>query len=149
MPNAKTAAPTFIFNKDIIGNGFLFKDLGSSEQEIMDKVNEISVLHGRPTRKNSDFYNLTEQGIVFLELKEAPKHKTQSELNEFFGMDNRNDIYMDGYLIESKNYGIALNGITEIEIVEPDTLNGLGQRVLNIWTIKKGQRYREHQNDEK
>nr|WP_298996640.1 hypothetical protein [uncultured Allomuricauda sp.] len=143
LPNAKTKSPTYILNKNIIGNQYLVENLGDSKEEVLDKVNEISVLKYKPDRENSDFYNLTSQGLILVELKKSVPSKTQSELNDFFGMDAQSDIYIDGYLLESKKYKIAIEGITEIEIVEPDTLNGLGNSVLNIWTLTKKERYQE------
>ena len=146
LPNAKTQKPTYIFNKKIIGNEFLIKSLGTSEKEAKDKVNELSVLKIKGNRKDNDYYNLTDYGLVFLDLKEIPESKTQLELKEFFGLAEENEIYIDGYLLEGKKYRIALSGVTEIEIVEPDTANGLENRVLNIWTITKHERYRENPN---
>lgn len=144
LPQAKTQNPTYIFNKKIIGNEFLIKSLGSSEKEIKEKVGEISVLKKKPNRKNSDYYNLSSQGMVFVDLKENVFSKSQSELNEFFGLDKQNEIYIDGFLLESKEYRIALTGITEIEIVEPDDANGLKKSALNIWTLAKNERYTDN-----
>ena len=143
LPNAKTQKPTYIFNKKIIGNEFLIKGFGSSEKEAKEKVQELSVLKIKGNRKENDYYNLTGYGLVFLDLKESPESKTQSELKEFFGLDKKGKIYVDGYLLESKKYRIATIGITEIEIVEPDTANGLKNRAINIWTLPKNERYRE------
>ena len=69
LPQAKTQKPTFIFNEKIIGNEFLVKSLGPSKQELNEKIKGISVLHGKPNREQSDYYNLTERGIVFVDLK--------------------------------------------------------------------------------
>lgn len=146
LPRAKTQKPTLIFNKKIIGNEFLMKQLGFSEEEVNEKVNEIGVLKDKQNRELSDYYNLTEHGLVLLDLKEIPESKTQLELKEFFGLDKQNEIYIDGYLLEGKKYRIALSGVTEIEILEPDNANGLKTRVLNIWTIAKNERYRESPN---
>ena len=146
LPQAKTQKPTFIFNKKIIGNESLIKNLGSTEQEIREKIKEVFVIIDKPTRELSDYYNLTEQGLLFVDLKEKLLSKTQSELNEFFGLDKQNEIYIDGYLIEDKKYSIALTGITEIEIVEPNDANGLKGRVINIWTLAKNERYIQNIN---
>lgn len=146
LPNAKTQKPCLIFNKNIIGNEYLMKNFGTSEEEVKEKVKEIAVLKGKGNRKENDYYNLTSYGLVFLDLKEIPESKTQAELKEFFGLDKENEIYIDGYLLEGKKYRIALNGVTEIEIVEPDNANGLENKVLNIWTIAKNERYRENLN---
>ena len=146
LPQAKTQKPTYIFNKKIIGSELLMKRLGSSEEEVLKKVYEISVLKDKQSREFNDYYNLTGQGILFVDLKEKPISKSQSELNDFFGLNKQNEIYIDGYLLESKKYRISLIGVTEIEIVEPDNINGLKSRVLNIWTLAKSERYMENTN---
>lgn len=143
LPNAKTQKPCLIVNKKIIGNDNLMKGLATTEREVKEKVNGIWVLKGKGNRKENDYYNLTDYGLVFLDLKESPESKTQKELKEFFGLDKKGKIYIDGYLLESKKYSIALIGVTEIEIVEPDTANGLESRALNIWTLPRNERYRE------
>lgn len=143
LPNAKTQKPCLIFNKKIIGNEYLMKSFGTSEEEVKEKVKEIAVLKGKGNRKENDYYNLTQYGLVFLDLKESPESRTQSEFKDFFGLDKNGKIYVDGYLLETKKYRIATIGITEIEIVEPDNANGLESRALNIWTLPKNERYRE------
>ena len=121
LPQAKTQKPTYIFNKKIIGSELLMKRLGSSKEEILKKVNKISVIKDKQSREFSDYYNLIGQGVLFVDLKEKPISKSQSELNDFFGLNKQNEIYIDGYLLESKKYRISLIGVTEIEIVEPIT----------------------------
>ncbi|WP_158850284.1 hypothetical protein [Algibacter sp. L1A34] len=143
LPQAKTQKPSFIFNQNIIGNEYLIKSLGTSEDEIKSKINEMSILKEVPNKELIDYYNLTEQGILFVDLKKIPESKNQSELNQFFGLKKKGKIYIDGYLLESEKYNIALICITEIEIVEPDSANGLKSRVLNIWTLPKNERYQE------
>ena len=143
LPQAKTQNPSYLFNKYIIGNEYLIKSLGTSKEEVKEKVDKISVLKDKGNRESNGFYNLTEYGIVFVDLKESPANKTQSELKDFFGMDKRTEIFIDGYLLENKNYRIALTGITEIDVIEPDNANGLKSKALNIWTLAKNERYRE------
>ncbi|MBT2161554.1 hypothetical protein [Zobellia barbeyronii] len=146
LPQAKTQKPFLIFNKNIIGNDFLMNRFGTSEKEAREKIKEMYVLIDKQNRELSDYYNLTEHGLVLFDLKDSLISKTQSELNKFFGLDKQNEIYIDGYLLESKKYSIALIGITEIEIVEPDGINGLKNRVLNIWTLGKSKRYFKNEN---
>ncbi|PHR90525.1 MAG: hypothetical protein COA80_16020 [Leeuwenhoekiella sp.] len=141
LPLAKTLKPTVIFNENIIGNESFIMSLGSTQKEVREQIKEVSILKDKQTRELSDFYNLTEQGILFVELKEVPVSKTQSELNEFFGLEKRNEIYIDGYLLENEKYSIALAAIKEIELVEPDDKNGLKNNVLNIWTLAQNERY--------
>jgi len=49
----------------------------------------------------------------------------------FFGLNADTDLYVNGFLLENKNYKIASNSIAKIEIIEPDNLF-LDRRVLNI-----------------
>lgn len=141
LPQAKTKNLSYIFNKNVIGNESIFKSLGNTEQEVKDKVEQLSVLIDKPNRETADYYNQTEQGILFIDLKEKLTSKTQWELNEFFGLDKQTEVYVDGYLLESKKYKIALKAIVAMEIVEPNTTNSLKTRVLNVWTLKKSERY--------
>ena len=146
LPNAKTQGPTYIFNKNNIGNANYLQRLGNTEEERKEKIKEVSVLMEKPNKEECEYYNLTSQGILFVDLKEIPKSKTQAEIKAFFGLEEATEIYIDGYLLESKKYSIALEGTTEIEIVEPDEVNGLKSKALNIWTLSKEERYSENTN---
>ncbi|WP_027078009.1 hypothetical protein [Maribacter antarcticus] len=81
----------------------------TSKQDVKNKNEEISVLKDKQNRASSDYCNLTEQGILFVDLKEKIASRKQTELNEFFRMNNQTDIYADGYLVEHK--GIRLHSI--------------------------------------
>ncbi|WP_143569709.1 hypothetical protein [Tenacibaculum agarivorans] len=70
--------------------------------------------------------------------------KTQAELNTFFGLEKTSDIYVDGYLVDSKAYKISLAGISDIELIYPNTENKLSSTVLNIWTLPLEKRYRSN-----
>lgn len=140
LPSAKTQNPSFIFNEYIIGSEALLNSFGTSEKELKKVVKEISVLKGRPKKGQDDYYNLSEHGILFVDLKKKIASKSQSELNKFFGLAPQNEIYVDGYLVESKKYEIALGSIIEIELIEPDLNNNHEQRALNIWTLIKNER---------
>ncbi len=137
LPQAKTNSPTLIFNKTIIGSEHLLKILDLSKEDVHD----VLVLKDKPYEKTSDYYNLSSQGVLFVNLKIELASKTQSEMNTFFGLDEQNEIYIDGFLLDTKKYSIAVAGITEVEIVEPNNINKLKERVLNIWTLPKTKRY--------
>ncbi|KAA5825098.1 hypothetical protein FPF71_07840 [Algibacter amylolyticus] len=89
LPQAKTQKPSVIFNKNIIGNEYFIKSLGTSEDELKSKINEMSILMEIPNKESIDYYNLTEQGILFVDLKTIPVSKKQSELNQFFGLKKK------------------------------------------------------------
>jgi hypothetical protein len=133
LPTVKNNCPTIIIEKDIIGND---SAIGTTK-ELIDK---ISVIKGKANRKEHKFFNLTENGIVFVSLKKETAFRTQSELNDFFGIEKNNEIYVNGYLIENSDYKIATECILEIELVEPDSENKLKSKVINVWTLTKDQR---------
>ncbi|SHM83606.1 hypothetical protein [Polaribacter sp. KT 15] len=133
LPNVKNTCPIIIIGKDIIGNK-------SAIESTKEFTAEISVLKDKPNRKKHDFFNLTENGIIFAKLEKKTDFKTQSELNEFFGIKKDNEIYVNGYLIENSKYKIATECIMDIELVEPDSENKLKNKAINVWTITKEQR---------
>lgn len=133
LPKTESNCPTFIIEKDIIANESV---IGTSKELIA----EMSVLKDKPNRKEHKFFNLTANGIISVSLKKETTFKTQSELNEFFGIEKNNGIYVNGYLIEKSDYKIATECIMEIELVEPDTENKLVNKAINIWTLTKEQR---------
>ncbi|MCK8481727.1 hypothetical protein [Psychroserpens algicola] len=129
----KSNCPTIIIEKDIIANE---STIGTKK----DLILEMSVLKDKPNRKEHKFFNLTENGIVFFTLKNKPTFKTQTELNEFFGIEKNNEIYVNGYLIENSDFKIATESIIEIELIEPDSENKLERKVINVWTLTKEER---------
>ncbi|SDF59380.1 hypothetical protein [Cellulophaga baltica] len=133
LPFTKSNCPTFIIDKDIIANE---SAIGTTKE----LITEISVLKDKPNRKEHKFFNLTDNGIIFVSLKKETAFKTQSELNEFFGIEKNNGIYVNGYLIENSDYKIATECIIEIELVEPDTENKLENKAINVWTLTKEKR---------
>ena len=133
LPKTGSNCPTFIIEKDIIAN----KSVIEIKKEL---IMEISVLKDKPNRKEHTFFNLTANGIIFVSLNKETAFKTQSELNEFFGIEKNNGVYVNGYLIEKSEYKIATECITEIEIVEPDSENKLEKKSINVWTLTKEQR---------
>lgn len=136
LPLAKTKNATYLFSKNIIGNEKIIPNIETSKEDIK----ELSILKDKPDI-NDNYYNLTEFGIVFVDLKYDLEVRTQSELNTFFGLDSENNIYIDGYLVDRKMYKVALKSIVELELVDPNAENGLKDPVLNIWTLQKGERH--------
>lgn len=133
LPFTKSNCPTIIIQKDIIANE-------SAIRTTKELIAEISILKDKPNRKEHKFFNLTENGIIFVNLKRKIAFKTQSELNNFFGIKKNNGIYINGYLIENSDYKIATECIMEIELVEPDTENKLENKAINVWTLTKEKR---------
>ncbi|WP_298320403.1 hypothetical protein [uncultured Aquimarina sp.] len=133
LPFTKTNCPTIIIEKDIIANE---SAIGTKKELIV----EMSILKDKPNRKEHKFFNLTENGIIFVTLKKKTAFRTQTELNEFFGIEENNRVYVNGYLIEKSNYKIATESIMEVELIEPNSENKLKSKTINIWTLTKEER---------
>ncbi len=139
LPFAEKTCPTYIFNNNVIGSEKVLGDVYKGIEDLKKEVNEISVLKEKPDREN-DLYNLSSQGIILVDIKQDVESKSQSELNSFFGLKLKNDVYIDGYLITNKAYKIALKSIASIELVELSNENELNNSVLNVWTLSKEER---------
>lgn len=133
LPGTKNNCPTIIIEKDIIANGNVIE----IKKEL---ITELNVLKDKPNRKEHKFFNLTENGIIFVTLNKKTAFKTQSELNNFFGIDKNNGVYVNGYQIENSDYKIATESIIEIELIEPDSENKLKNKAINVWTLTKKER---------
>jgi len=133
LPGTKSNCPTIIIGKDIIANG---NTIGIKKE----LITELNVLKDKPNRKEHKFFNLTENGIIFVTLNKKIAFKTQSELNDFFGIDKNNRVYVNGYLIENSDYKIATESIIEIELIEPNSENKLENKVINVWTLTEKER---------
>ena len=133
LPLTKGNCPIIIVEKNIIAS----ESLLITKKEL---ITQTSILKDKPNRKEHKFFNLSENGIFFIKLKQKIAFRTQSELNKFFGLDRNNKVYINGYLIENRNYKIATESINEIELVKPDSTNNLDKGVINIWTLTKEKR---------
>jgi hypothetical protein len=136
LPFAKNSCPIIIIEKEIIANETF---IATNKKMIM----EMSVLIDKPNRKEHKFYNLSKNGILFVSINKKIAFKTQSELNKFFGINKNNNVYVNGYLLESSDYKIATQSILEIELVEPNSENKLEKAVINIWTLTKEERTKD------
>ncbi|WP_282050638.1 hypothetical protein [Maribacter aquivivus] len=129
---AKINCPMLLIDEHIIAN----RNIITSKEDI----EEIAVIKDKPRRETHDFYNLSENGIASVTLKKKIASKTQGELNTFFGLDANNNVYVNGYLIESPKYKFATESIVEVELVTPTAENKLKQKVINIWTLTRDER---------
>ncbi|MDN3666985.1 hypothetical protein ACFFU1_07900 [Algibacter miyuki] len=133
LPFTKGNCPTIIIEKNIIANE-------SVTETKKEWISEISVVKDKVNRKDHKFFNLTENGIIFVRLNKKVAFKTQNELNAFFGIKENNSVYVNGYLIEHPDYKIATESIMEIELIEPDSDNKLKSKAINVWTLTKQER---------
>lgn len=136
LSNAKKENPTVIINSRIIGSLQIFDSLD------IQKINQVNVLKNVSNNDGhlNRFNNLSEFGLICIQIDKKIKSKTQSEFNTFFGLSLENPIYIDGYLIQNSAYEIATESINEIEKVLPNSENNLKTEILNIWTLDKLER---------
>ena len=133
LPKTKSDCPTIIINSNIISNQSFIKD---NEKQIT----QMAVMKNKPNREDHRFYNLSENGVILVELDKKIKTKTQSDLNNFFGLNQKNKVYLNGYLIEDNEFEIATESIIEVELVLPNKENKLEHKSIIVWTISKENR---------
>ena len=115
-----------ILNDEIIGSTDLLKAIPSSQ------IREMTIHKERKLSSAENlFYNKDKGGIILARTEFDIETRNQEALNEFFGLAPDTDVYVNGFLLENKNYRIASNSIAKIEIIEPDN-QFLDRRVLNI-----------------
>ena len=97
-----------------------------------NKILELNIFKERKLSTNYLFIeNKKNVGIIIAKINHQFKLKTQKELNIFFGMNEKNDIYVNGYLIENKNQNITTESIVGIELIKAENFR-LKKSVLNI-----------------
>ncbi|WP_369048688.1 hypothetical protein [Tenacibaculum sp. UWU-22] len=122
----KTEKPILIINDTLIGSVNLLNKISS------DKVFELKIFKERKLGATTLFVKSKKSaGIISANVNHEFKFKSQKELNAFFGLNEKNDIYVNGYLIENKNQSIASESIVEIELIKADDFR-LKKPVLNI-----------------
>ncbi len=126
MSIMKAEKPILIINKTIIGSIDLLNKISS------DKIQKLNIFK---ERKLSDTFLFVENeqntGIIIAEINHEIKFKTQKELNVFFGLNENNDVYVNGYLIENKNQNISSESIVGIELIKANNFR-IKKPVLNI-----------------
>jgi hypothetical protein len=122
----KAENPILIINNTLIGSIALLNRISS------DKVLELNIFKERKLSSTYLFIeNKKNAGIIIANINHEFKLKTQKELNVFFGLNEENDIYVNGYLIENKNQNISSESIIGIELIKADNFR-LKKPVLNI-----------------
>jgi len=122
----KAEKPILIINDSIIGSIDLLNKISS------DKIQEMNVFKERKLSSNYLFIeNEKSAGIIIANINHEFKLKSQKELNLFFGLNEENSIYVNGYLIENKNQNISSESIVGIKLIKADNFR-LKKPVLNI-----------------
>ena len=126
MSILKAEKPILIINDTTIGSIDLLNKISS------DNILELNIFKERKLSSTSLFIeNQKSTGIIIAKIKHEFKIKSQKELNNFFGLNEKNDIYVNGYLIENKNQNISAESIVGIELIKADHFR-LKKSVLNI-----------------
>ena len=122
----KSENPILIINDTIIGSIDLLNKISS------DKVLELNIFKERKLGSTYLFIeNEKSAGIIIANINHEFNLKSQKELNVFFGLNEKNDIYVNGYLIENKNQNISSESIVGVELIKADNFR-LKKPVLNI-----------------
>ena len=122
----KSENPILIINDTIIGSIDLLNKISS------DKVLELDIFKERKLGSTYLFIeNEKSAGIIIANINHEFNFKSQKELNVFFGLNEKNDIYVNGYLIENKNQNISSESIVGVELIKADNFR-LKKPVLNI-----------------
>jgi hypothetical protein len=126
MSIMKAEKPTLIINDSTIGSIDLLNKISS------ENILELNIFKERKLSSTYLFIeNEKSAGIIIAKIKHEFKVKSQKELNNFFGLNEMNDIYVNGYLIENKNQNIITESIVGIELIKADNFR-LKKSVLNI-----------------
>lgn len=117
--------PVMIINDQIIA--------GKSELNAMPKtsISEMKFLKDKALGSKVLFADQENPGVITLKSNDDFVTKSQSEINDFFGLDSDTDIYVNGYLIENKNLKLLSSSIAKVEVLKKDYLR-LKTAVLNI-----------------
>ncbi|MDN3595797.1 hypothetical protein [Zunongwangia endophytica] len=120
--------PLLIINDAIIA--------GESELKVIPKnsISEMEIIKDKSVGTKNLFADHENPGLLFLTVQDEFVTKSQSEVNEFFGLDSKIDVYINGYLVENKKLKILSRSIDKVEIMEKDQLR-LKTAVLNISLI--------------
>ena len=122
----KTEKPILIINDTIIGSIDLLNKISSH------KVLELNIFKEKKLSNTFLFIeNEKNAGIIIAKINHEFKFKTQKELNDFFGLNEKNDVYVNGYLIENKNQNISSESMVGIELIKADNFR-TEKSVLNI-----------------
>lgn len=122
----KTEKSILIINDTVIASVYILNKIPS------DKISELNIFKEQKLGTTNLFIeNGNNTGIIKAVINQEFKIKSQKELNDFFGLDEKNDIYVNGYLIENKNQNISSESIVGIELIKADDFR-LKKPVLNI-----------------
>ncbi|WP_255504466.1 hypothetical protein [Mesonia sp. HuA40] len=122
----KVEKPIVIINDTIIGSSTLLNKIQP------EKIVELNIFNEKKFSNTCLFIqNVKYTGILMAKINHEINFKTQRELNSFFGLNEENDVYVNGYLIEHKNQHISSESIIGIELLKADNFK-TEKPVLNV-----------------
>jgi hypothetical protein len=126
MSIMKAEKPIVIINDTIIGSIDLLDKVSS------DNISALTIFKDRKLSATFLFIESKKSaGLIIATIKHEFELKSQKELNIFFGLNETNDVYVNGYLIENKKQNISSESIIGIELIKADNFK-LKNAVLNI-----------------
>ena len=118
--------PILIINDTIIASIDILNKIPS------ENISKLDIFKEMKLSSTHLFFNKKQhKGIIKAVINYEFKSKSQKELNRFFGLNEANDIYINGYLIEDKNQTVLVESIIGIEFIKADDFR-LKKSVLNI-----------------
>jgi hypothetical protein len=118
--------PILIINDTIIANIDLLNKVPS------ENILNLNIFKESKLSETNLFIDKKQnEGIIKADIPHNFESKTQKELNEFFGLNEENDIYVNGYLIENKEQDVSTESIQKIELINADNIR-LKKPALNI-----------------
>ncbi|MGV8945340.1 MAG: hypothetical protein ACOH1N_02830 [Lutibacter sp.] len=118
--------PILIINDTIIASIDILNKIPSKN------ISKLDIFKERKLSSTHLFFDKKQhKGIIKAAINYEFKSKSQKELNRFFGLNEANDIYVNGYLIEDKNQTVLVESIIGIEFIKADDFR-LKKSVLNI-----------------
>lgn len=118
-------APLMLINDSVIGSFQLLKSISK------DKILELNIAESKSLGSKKLFLEKDDKKLLTAQISKEFVRKTQKELNNFFGLEASNDIYVNGYLLENKSLLISVESMKKIEVIPADDLF-LKKDVLNI-----------------
>jgi len=97
-----------------------------------DSIFEMNIIKGKKLNSKNIFFDKNaNESILVLKANGTFKIRTQKELNNFFGLPENRNIYVNGYLINNKNYSFLISSIKSIDLLKPNSIT-LKETSLNV-----------------
>ena len=116
----------------VLINDLVISDYASFLKIPKDSILEMNIIKGKKLNSKNIFFDKnTNESILVLKANGTFKIRTQKELNNFFGLPENRNIYVNGYLINNKNYSFLISSIKSIDLLKPNSIT-LKETSLNV-----------------